>query len=367
MSLYRFLDSQHVSGILNGQIRVGNLNYYRLLEIVTGDKWIGDKEEGIARNTLSAISITPENRDSKTLEILEENNIAQIAPGSTFICSQINIISYVNCFIWSMSLGELRDLKPIMTNPENSLYTYNSCIEIMNVAAFSRHLMTYGTINGEPAGKLFTNIGQNRVEYLGNEGDLRNGKIQASPFLKSPIYKTQAEFRFAFYLRNPSKEDHIFIDFPEPQKFIRHVFTEERKKEEATPKDLPSAKDLITVLNDALERHDNRKQLSTEAHYRLSGEEYSKQSSLLDKEFEDDFYQNHFQSIVQAYWGLREKGHKSSRMDDELCNMHSVYHFHHTLAEYLYGDRWMLGKSRFFEEESGDYLYKHIMTQPSSL
>ena len=100
MGYFRFMDSQWIPFMLKGRLRVGNAQYYRLLEVFTGDEWIGDQEEVRATGNTGAFSITPDNRDPTTLQMVEQNHIAQVDPGATFIVNQgVQIRHSVPCYI----------------------------------------------------------------------------------------------------------------------------------------------------------------------------------------------------------------------------------------------------------------------------
>lgn len=345
LGVYRFMDSEYVPGLLSGRIRIGNAKYYSLLEIVTGNKWIGDKEECVARGMADNISVSPDRRDPDDLRILTDYRITDNVPeGSTFTVQSLNIINQGNYFIWSASRGDIESLRATMSNPQYAQFAYDGCIEILNPEAFAGHILKHGMINGVPLRNVMKDVIPAPVDYTQRVFDIREENISLSPFVKAPDFKLQSEYRFAFSPHVEIEEDHLFIDFPDATSFLRRVFVNEGPKKANFPQDTRENPELIALLAEKLELINNRDEISSEEHRRLSPEKYMEKSKELSEAFEKNFQQNHFMALAEAYWTLRCRGEKDAKMDKALLDYNGAWSMKHNLDEYLYGE-WQLRMS----------------------
>ena len=189
-SYYKFLSEEHLAAFMSGAIRMGGFDTYSLLEIITGDRWIGDREESRAITRLDRLS---------TRQIFVKN--------SSFVS-----MSYGYCF--SLSVGNFERLRDAMIN-SLSPYKYDACIEILNMPQFLRRL-------GLALEKTFPNFREmgfeaKTVTYsdAGNQHDAKhwNDYNSHNPFSKPTIYSDQKEFRVAVTMdRDDQKYNYLKVE-----------------------------------------------------------------------------------------------------------------------------------------------------------
>lgn len=169
MSTFKFLHAKDIPSVLGGSVLFGSARYYRLMEVVFEDKWIGDKNEGVWRGFMGPISITPENRDESLVNRLEQLGIANVSKGGTFVGKRIDIIIECDDYIFSVSKGDLPDLARVMLNPSQPLGGYDGCVEIFDLEQFRNHLWNHGTINGRSIKDFATSLEQHNVVDGGSD------------------------------------------------------------------------------------------------------------------------------------------------------------------------------------------------------
>lgn len=314
MPYFRFLDSRYIDKWLSGNLRVGNARYYRLLETITNDDFIGDCHEAQTIVDTGPVLITPGNREPKTTEMLKTQRFFDNVPeGMTIdMPNGMQTLKRVECFILSLSFGGLADLKPSMTNPRKIKPSYDGCVEILDIEAFCRHIEKEAKINGAPFKDFFNRVEHKTVKYTGQNTDIYSRKIEADPFLKLPKYEVQKEYRLVFYPQNkPWYEDHVNIFIPNANKFIREVFRHQGTLSLSSPEDYRSINCLIKILT--ITRRNLCKYEKGEGH---------------------PLTQKQLNTVIRAYWSLRNKGHGSAQMDDSL-DPYRQQAFSESLKEYL--------------------------------
>ena len=193
MAFFKFLDRRFVSHLASGRIRLGNLMRYRLLEVITGDRWIGDIEEGHAVTSVSGRH-EPDDPNPELLSRLKEAGVL----GGDFSQSRISISNmrigtslqgYVFCF----SSGDLSELTRYMSDPSRA-YAYDGCVRISDPELLTRRLGQARPVTAPPFDTF--DLFLNPVSYSDRPDDfLGVGVTQADTFVKRPIYSAQREWR----------------------------------------------------------------------------------------------------------------------------------------------------------------------------
>lgn len=335
--------------MLEGCLRVGNARYYRLLELVSGDEWIGDKAEATAVGDTGPLSITPSNSDPKTLQMLEDNRIANISPGSSFIVKDgVKIISYAHCYIFSFSVGVLENLKSIMCDTTRPQYAYNGCLEILDIEGLCECLWSKGKVDEKPLQEFFTKMEHGAVKYSGQLNDPWSAPIQADPFLKAQKYTSQSEYRIIFHSRPETKGDHKTILFPDVDKFFRIAFQDltssppSKKSQKRTKKE--TVTHLANIQKIMKKQSDKESQLFIDRH-----DNALEESARMRAEFNEEFVAHHLRPLIEAYWALRSH-HPSEELDRALDPYLLSSQLYLPLSEYLFGPNYMSWDNEYMWE-----------------
>ncbi len=339
MTYFKFIDSEFINTWLEGSLRIGNAGYYRLLEIATNDEWIGDREECQVIAETGPVSITPENRDPSALRMLEDNGIANVPPGATFIIQDsATIIHSTDCYILSLCTGDIDTLRPIMTDTQRVRFAYNGCVEFIDPEALCRHLYSNGIVNGRPFSEIFDRIELGHVKYYGQDTDPWNAEIRANPFLKSGKYEEQFEYRLVFYPRERGlSADHITINFTEECQFVREGFRNQGASSASLPQDTRGNLELIEILEGALRAIENNEQRSSAGLLRNMHcrETFLEQDRIRNTQFEGAFIMDHLENVIKAYWALRCRGYVSAEMDRLFDPFMGLIGVRYDLSEYI--------------------------------
>jgi hypothetical protein len=214
MMLYKFLDRRHVASLVRGTFKFGRLRYYRLLEQVTGDGWIGDRREGVAVTVLRAAKVdSSDPNDQEMRARLEAAGVIEMAPGNVVHLENVTIINSIDCFVLCFSIGNLEGLVKHMSSKDRGKYAYDACVSLTDADELEKRLWREGRVGEKRLDELFTGIRADKVRY-GDwiEGDL--GTHPASigdPFFKGDKYRDQAEWRFVLYPRQQIEKDSVFV------------------------------------------------------------------------------------------------------------------------------------------------------------
>ena len=220
--VFRYLPSRFSQDLMNGNFRIGNANFYRLLEHATDDRHIGDREESAGRDYLAHFSITESELDTAEGErkraaaekvgVRFEGRVAGNISNST-------MVRYVPCYLLCFSL-ELQHL----SNPANGApgldRTYNSYVEYASFIGLAEWIVHFGRLSGHPSiegksvGEVFE-VGCGFVQYNDDVSfDAYVTSREADPFVKRARYHHQKEARIAFYLKedfDSLNADHVFV------------------------------------------------------------------------------------------------------------------------------------------------------------
>ncbi|HEX3141883.1 MAG TPA: hypothetical protein VHQ87_17640 [Rhizobacter sp.] len=170
MQAFKFLDQKDVPLMLSGSFRFGRLRNYQLLEMVYGDREIGDRREGASALHAHAKGLTISNQ--------------------------------IDCFALCLSLG----------TPDVFAGTYDGCVSINDVGRLARVIFAHGQIDGRPFTSVFRDLACDAVTYDWVETDLAHtDDASPSPFRKSPRFARQAEVRIAVVHREPIEADSITV------------------------------------------------------------------------------------------------------------------------------------------------------------
>lgn len=195
MGFYRFVESRHLDSVLRGELRFTALAYYRLMEMVYEDEWIGDSQEGQAISRIKSLSLAAGEDQNGLRKKLEAVGL-MLGQNVDLKISNTNFTFEENGFILSFAVGELEDLKQSMWRD-----SYDACLSFTDIEALASYVYQHGTDGqGRKASDLFYEPVVDAVVYGVNEVDLLavEKHLEGSPLLKREKYINQKECRIFF-------------------------------------------------------------------------------------------------------------------------------------------------------------------------
>lgn len=199
--IFKFLSKEHIDSFISGSIRMGGFDTYSLLELITGDQWIGDKQESISITFLDHLA-TP-----------------------NMVMSGNHVISREFGYCLSLSHGNIDKLRHTMA-ASASPYRYDACIEITDPHRFMQRL-------GGALEKFFANFRsmgfEGRVVTYAGAGNEYNAKHfndfnPHDTFLKPAMYSDQSEYRIAVTMDEPDQtQNYLQIEISDLSDIVRQV------------------------------------------------------------------------------------------------------------------------------------------------
>lgn len=224
MRAYKYLSSRYVESLLGGTFRFGRSEFYRFLEIATGDADIGDRNEAAAASLVVKAGF--DSRVDSKSQIEEERTFLReelriVVPGDAVIkVSNHRVMKAIDCFILSLSSSAVGDLRT-QASVASSADEYDACVRIEDVEALRTLLYTSGTVvgtstewDGKPVSEVFGGINAGPVGYADVQEEV-SGRVLNSPdpFRKSTRYSNQMEVRIVLggFQRAPAV-DAIYVE-----------------------------------------------------------------------------------------------------------------------------------------------------------
>lgn len=292
----KFLHWQHAATFASGRLRFGRLGYYRLMERIFDDEWIGDMHEGISVTRFDDVWISRTDQSSRQriaklgIDIGEEST-------ARIVCTRS--IRMVDTFVLSLCFGYPSEFESQMCSQEDGRPGYDTLVLLTDVNSIVDSLLTSAHI--ESIGLIrdhFSHVAAGRVTYADNELEFSGGHDAiASSFLKRPKYAGQKEFRIVLTPKAPITPDHVIVELGRP---VDGQVIQLRPPLFAHPENPRESLDIAKiVLSDSVD------QLRTLRRQALSDEV-------------DVFERQHRRNIGRSYWTLREAGHRSPDLDHLL-------------------------------------------------
>jgi hypothetical protein len=193
---YKFLDRQWVTTLLSGQLLFRNVDYFRLLEVVTADRWIGDQGEATSTTIIENMQYRGGERRSDDQKIMETiggiyigENVGNVSFG------KVEVINHFNGYVFCFSQGDIGGLVEAMCAPERTKYAYAGCVEIADARHLAQIILEHGTILGVPVAEKFSVL-CGAVSYLDSDTKLSKEKLAGGdPFRKAREFQAQKEVR----------------------------------------------------------------------------------------------------------------------------------------------------------------------------
>lgn len=345
MGTFRFMHSKHIDDVVEkGSLRFGDLRYYRLMELAERDQWIGDRNEGVVvTNVVGPMRLEPGQGDD-VLAVLREKGVIDSSKVVIQAGGSIRIAEHIDCFILSMSTGDLDTLTAAMCAPDRAKYAYDGCVEILDVNTLCDRIWagTVSSMGDRPVSEVFRQIDAGSVVCEDNEQDARGATMSVTPFRKTPFYRAQSEFRLALYPVKPLHDDYVTISF-QPKglfevRFRNHpIPAKAHGKRESTDR---SDEELFAVLNEVADFPSLNIPPWWEffGPYALPSAEYLQCCDRARDSYETAFRERFYDRIVDAYWTLRHRDstkYKWERMDLRILRFRGSFPMQCDLQKYL--------------------------------
>jgi hypothetical protein len=334
---YKFLDSRFINCLLAGQLRFGRLLYYRMLETVTKDCWIGDALEGVAHTKIDGLHISPETPNPLARKRLREARIVEMSELSTMSITNSTFTQEIDCFVFCFASGDLQQLTKTMCPSDRPEYAYDGCVSIADPALLAYAILDSGKIDGQPVRDSFS-LQLGTVDYEPAEDDfLSKGVAPADPFKKNHRYAAQQEARIVLIPRLPIDSDFITVTVQRPEIVVREEFRDLDIGMAAItrrPNDDRSPRELFDVIADGLRVWDAFASLSTSR--MMAGKSFDERVEQVRREGEDqaNAFDKGREEIIQAYWTLR-KTLPDKQIDLDVARSAKAFVFCNHLRNYL--------------------------------
>jgi hypothetical protein len=225
MTCFKFLDQGDVSKVLHdGTVVISSFQYFRELE---EKEWglISDRLEGASEMTTPSSFVLTEN--SRELNMLNSalvpvapgiGKFVHIAEGGIVSMRGTRFVNTVPGHIYCASRGDFEALKIYHTQQAEK--KYDACLRIKDFKELAERISGTGVLveTGRKFSDVFERSNIGVVEYEVRSRSVEQGAmIQASPFKKALVFKSQSEARIHFVPKNgeaPAARLIVKIDDP---------------------------------------------------------------------------------------------------------------------------------------------------------
>ncbi|WP_156025038.1 hypothetical protein [Sphingomonas phyllosphaerae] len=310
---YKFVEHKRLDDVASGVFAFGSLYYYRLLEYLSGSRFIGDANEGVTSHQFPSIHVDNSEKRALALEqgvFVDEKSNASIS---------ITHINEDNGFVLSLAYGRLADLAPVFAAEHDGYPGYNSAVRISDIEAFTKllpeaQIIFPSELSGKTVGQVCSQIGHRGVSYesasfVGLHRDARYG----SAFIKNPFFEEQAEYRIRLSNDSHIDVDRLVIRMPhEAEKLIEIVL-----RGADSPTKLGSSEnlaDLLREFNDVVVRL----QRPPNKHWEFAAHVTAYDTHGIDRIVKEKFRASYHRRMLAAYWNERTSAPQSRSFEDAL-------------------------------------------------
>ena len=336
MGFFRFMSSRYVEDVLGGKLRFTSLSYYRLMEVVYDDCWIGDIQEGVTHAHIEELSIEPGVDSNGMRALLKDQKILDVGEDANVTVKGARVSIEHNGYVLCFAAGELSELKESMWEGD-----YDACVSFVSIEYLARSLYLHGvTGEGVQVSDVFHPPVIGYVTYADMSVDLTtvSAPVSGSPFLKRTKYSGQQEYRIFFEPKKKVNRDNISICAEFPEGLICKVFSETkppRKKEMVALKEFDDPLDVLRIVHCKMMRSHTR---NFEGSWEEDFEGYLRLFDIREAEEVNDFRNLYFRDALLAYWQLR-KSVPFERLDQIFCREYFsrsvITNFLSALEEYM--------------------------------
>lgn len=259
MTFLKFINKAHAERMLAGHIRITNIDYYRIMDAVFNEKWIGDRNDGAEKYEVEDIENGEGNRSTialaeEALGLMPESKMTMI--GNKYTSAPADV------FLFCMSNGSLEEFADLFGSDRSGSAGYDCCISIKSPIMLARSIRD-GIIEGPDrfknrrAGDLFTQFGCGEVVYGKKFEWPRDGTIpQSWGFSKEKIFEQQKEYRIAFYPNQEIGVDYLDVFCPFLPGLIEVIWKAEKKYHQSKQFTIDDVKNTAVKIVNASPRDD---------------------------------------------------------------------------------------------------------------
>ncbi len=229
MGYYKFLHSGDVPRCLKDETIVISSNKFFAEH---PDPWIGDENEGRSITHINDYTINEVTKEA--IDIAERVGVKltgfkQDTIGINKIKLQgiISIKKASKYYIYSLSHGDLKNIKKDFDLHGHDNFRYDAALEIIDADSYFKHIWCFGvdTQSGHAIKNIFPKSAHHPVEYrpkiLGAENN--PNYEPSSPLIKELQYSWQCEHRALFFPNSPLLPEKLIIHVPGIAVFLRQV------------------------------------------------------------------------------------------------------------------------------------------------
>lgn len=316
---FKFVKNGDLEKVLGGSLKFGRLKYYQLLEAITGDCWIGDRNEGAANLTIEHMFIDRDSEeDRRNREIAASMGLKMMGNGQTI--SGFTVRQEVDCFAFCTSEGTFEEARSALQATPGGELLYGSCIEISDLCELTDRIAKYGSSQFGPLGDQFDQVNCGPVVYETPTVDVMyHSPIDASALRKSPLYAAQREARILVSPRETIEADALFVSVPDTSDLfeVRQTGGQEAPTQEPVVERAVAIGELQRIQRElsALDRLPDR------IDWQAPGFSLNKMLAERDEYFEFAFREEYRSQILQHYWAVRSGGEGCADMDDAILRL----------------------------------------------
>lgn len=315
MGFYRFMPSRYMDGMLDGNFRFGSLKYYRLMESVFDDDWIGDSEDGKFITEIERVEVIGGQPDSEVRQKLKMLKIVDGDGDGDVLIEGVRLISEVNGYVLCFSVGDRSELEEDMLKDG-----YDSCLSFPDLECLANVIYYEGVdANNRPASEIFNFPLFGVVSYTSNTASFEsvgehNGWGGASPFVKRVKYKKQREYRIFLESKLGMDEDFVVLKVEDIGVLCKQEFRGSEKSESVVAKIGPLELYIESLRSVCGEVEAKRNEVFDSTRHLRDSKQYIEALNRSDEV--EVFQRDYFKLALKSYWVLRnEYKMKCPRLD----------------------------------------------------
>jgi hypothetical protein len=310
LGYFKFLDAEHIGYYTeHNTLQFSRLHYFRILEVATGDRIIGDSKEGYKGNFIPHLEMNSQTSPEEKAHWHQNTGLGFTGEG-TFTLTNVPIHSFVECYILSFSYGDFEELKRAMCTEAEAQYAYDACFEIKDMQVLCDAIENEGLVDGRPLKELFTvhcckvRYEQTATNNVFGVRDVESG----NPCVKDISYADQSEFRIILSRKSDATfpdqlPDRARVQLPD---LSQHL---EARKIEGVTKDkslLPrNFQEQAAIIRSGIIQFREFESQQPWPTIGLNNEETAQFCAERQARL-DHFFHPYFEPLLQAYWVMRQ-------------------------------------------------------------
>ncbi|WP_155839334.1 hypothetical protein [Hyphomonas chukchiensis] len=354
--VYKYLSSQFTDKLAGGSFRIGNARLYRLLEVATGDRNIGDRDEASGETVLERMEVgngdIPAEEERKRADAAKIGMVISEGVKDVLITDFIDR-THIPCFLFCASRSQTH-LSPDSKSTTFLSPEYNSVVRFPSLVHVAQSLYAYGTVHGHPQveGKSVRDVFDVTTGFVTYSNQAYAEKyltgFRVDVLNKKPFYEYQNEARIVFIPRpeyTGLRIDYLTIECPQAGANTNVSIFASSPENTSTPQQhLDHLAALVRIhlyCRMAGQRHSGATDLILQRPPASLEDKLELRRASADRDLrrsrqEKAAIKKIFGPLASHYWSLRTHFGGSDMMDDELeSGPLSFWFIEMALAEYI--------------------------------